>query len=149
MEQEIIDGIYHLFRSRMAITILILLEVIVLALVITGTVKWKLTKHPVLLVILVVICSIGLLTAQFTRIIPIHKDYVEQSYVVLYNVKLRLTTKPTDHFAYDPTVAVTDSSGTQYEFKIENDLFLELGVDYTGTIAYVPHSNYVVWYCFD
>ena len=152
MDKEIIDSIYHLFRSRMVTTIIALILIIVVIIVVVGVVKFKIVKsllHQVLLIVGVAVCSIGLLILQFFYLRPIYKDYVEQSYVLFDNAKLVLKTESSGTIDRENQVIVTDSEGTQYEFKIESDYSLEMGIEYIGTIAYTKHSNYVVWYCWD
>ena len=152
MEREIIDSIYHLFRSRLVTTIIDLTLVIVAMIIVVLVVKFKIVEpitHRVLLIVFISILSIVLLSMQFCNIHSIYKDYQGLSYNVLHNAKMVLRTPPGGVIDRENEVTVIDSAGTQYVFKMESDYNLELGVEYVGTVAYLEHSNYVIWYCFD
>ena len=152
MEKEIIDNIYHLYRSRIVTTIIVAMLAVVAIIVVVGVAKNKIVKsisHQAFLITAVMICSISLIIIQFYSILPIYKDYAEQSYVVLDNAKLVLKTEATGTIDRENQVIVTDSAGKQYEFKMNFDYDLSMGTDYTGTVVYLEHSNYVIWYCFD
>lgn len=153
MDKEIIDSIYHLFRSRMVTTIIALMLIIVVIIVIIGVVKFRIVEpilYRVFLIIGVTIGSIVMLTQEFFSIMPFYKDYTEQSYVVLENAEVTISESYSINYGLDYICDVTViSDGNYYELTMETDYSLSTPQTYTGTVVYLKHSNYVTWYDFD
>ena len=47
----------------------------------------------------------------------------------------------------NPVIVV--SNGNEYELKMQTDHALSTGRKYNGTIAYLKHSKYLIWYDLD
>ena len=150
MEKEVINNIYHLYRSHIVTTILLLLLGCVAVLVSIGVVKYKViqsTVKRITLLVFAAVCSILLLVIQIISIVPIYKDYKEQSYIILENASITIKDGSTGTIDKTNRVVVI-ADGNEYELKMQTDYSLSTEKTYTGTIAYLKHSKYLVWYNF-
>ena len=78
--------------------------------------------------------------------IPIRKDYKETSYVILQNATMTIITDATGVIDFTNQVAVVDSDMNNYNFKIQTEFNLDRGESYVGTIVFLKHSGFVIWY---
>ena len=152
MEKEILSNINHLYKSHIVTAIIFLLLGCIAVFISIGVIKFELLKSTIgriALLILVVVCSIALLTTQIILTVPIYRDREETSYVILENATMTIVTDSTGVIDRTNQVVVVDEKGNLYNFKMQNDLQLTKDYKYSGTIVYLKHSNYVVWYSFD
>lgn len=77
-----------------------------------------------------------------------HKDYKELSYVVLDDATLTVTANSSG-FMNQNSEAVVKVDGTEISLVMETDINLDVGKEYKGTVAYLEHSGYVIWYDFE
>ena len=151
MEQAILDNTYHLYRSHLVTTILYLVLVVVIIFVGAGVCKFKLVKSVkgrVIIIAMVAVCSMGLILIQLVNIFPVYKDYKKQTYKVVENATVTIKKGATgDIFQFNHVVVMTN--GSKINLKIPTDRKLSTEIEYTGTIAYLEHSGYLIWYCFD
>ena len=151
MDKSIIEGINQLFRSRIINSLLYLALIIFGVLVVIGVIKFKLLDSKaknIALSLAMAICSIGIIIMQVITIAPVYKDYKQQSYIVVENATMIIRDNSTG--GIDPINSVVVSSGgNTEELKMQSDYSLETNTEYIGTIAYLTHSRYVVWYSFD
>lgn len=153
MEKNILNNIDHLYRHALITTAIIIVLSILAILVAVGIIKFKLIASQtgrIVTVSLVVLGMVLLLVARFITIQPIYMDYKDNSYIVLENaeVTIREGTSFTSGIEYTNQVTVI-SSGNYYELKMQTDYSLSTEKTYTGTVAYLKHSKYIVWYDLD
>ncbi len=149
MENEIIDNIYHLYRSHIVTLILYILLCCAAVLIVIGVIKFKLIKSKVcrvLLLIVACVCAVLLPTIQIVQSAPVRADYRESSYILLEHATMTVTSASSGGLDRINDVVVTDREGNHYDLKLPTDYKLDYGNSYTGTIAYLKHSGFVVWY---
>lgn len=151
MESEILDSINHLYRSHI-IDLSICLALIVAAVLVTvGVIKYNLlntVKKQILLALVVAVCSVGLIILQAVTLYRFHKDYKEQSYVIWDDATLTVTANSSG-FLNQESEVVVKVDGTEINLVMETDIKLDVGKEYKGTVAYLEHSSYVIWYDFE
>lgn len=125
---------------------------IVLAVVITiGVIKFKLLKakwQNIVLATCISVASIILIVVMVLTILPIYKDYSKQDYVVLEDVKVVVGESTSVGIDRITSVIVCDGE-KQIELKMQSEIPLSAGEEYTGTIAYLKNSEYLIWYDFE
>lgn len=125
---------------------------IVLAAVITiGVIKFKLLKakwQNIVLATCISVASIILIVVMVLTILPIYKDYSKQDYVVLEDVKV-VVGESTSVGIDRITVVIVCDGEKQIELKMQSEIPLDAGEEYTGTIAYLKNSEYLIWYDFE
>ena len=125
---------------------------IVLAVVITiGVIKFKLLKakwQNIVLATCISVASIILIVVMVLTILPIYKDYSKQDYVVLEDVKVVVGESTSVGIDRITSVIVCDGE-KQIELKMQSEIALDAGEEYTGTIAYLKNSEYLIWYDFE
>ena len=125
---------------------------IVLAAVITiGVIKFKLLKakwQNIVLATCISVASIILIVVMVLTILPIYKDYSKQDYVVLEDVKV-VVGESTSVGIDRITVVIVCDGEKQIELKMQSEILLDAGEEYTGTIAYLKNSEYLIWYDFE
>ena len=149
MEKEIIDKIYHLYRSHIATLIIFVLLCCIGILVSIGVMKFGLIRsrtNRILLFSIVLLCSVLLPMIQLFQVIPVYADYRESSYMILDHATMTITTDSSGIIDRTNQVVVVDANGNDYHLKLQSDFLLDRGISYTGTIVYLKHSGYVIWY---
>ena len=151
MENAILESTEKLLRSLM-ISAFFYFALIVLAVLVTvGVIKFKLLKSKwqnIALVTLVSVVSVAMILLMAYTVLPVYKDYSEQSYVVVENA--RVVVSESTSVGIDRTSSVTVYDGEkEIRLKMQSDVALSAHVEYTGTIVYLEHSNCLVWYDFD
>ena len=125
---------------------------IVLAVVITiGVIKFKLLKakwQNIVLATCISVASIILIVVMVLTLLPIYKDYSKQDYVVLEDVKVVVGESTSVGIDRITSVIVCDGE-KQIELKMQSEIPLDAGEEYTGTIAYLKNSEYLIWYDFE
>lgn len=125
---------------------------IVLAVVITiGVIKFKLLKakwQNIVLATCISVASIILIVVMVLTILPIYKDYSKQDYVVLEDVKVVVGESTSVGIDRITSVIVCDGE-KQIKLKMQSEIPLDAGEEYTGTIAYLKNSEYLIWYDFE
>ena len=125
---------------------------IVLAVVITiGVIKFKLLKakwQNIVLATCISVASIILIVVMVLTLLPIYKDYSKQDYVVLEDVKV-VVGESTSVGIDRITVVIVCDGEKQIELKMQSEIALDAGEEYTGTIAYLKNSEYLIWYDFE
>ena len=125
---------------------------IVLAVVITiGVIKFKLLKakwQNIVFATCISVASIILIVVMVLTILPIYKDYSKQDYVVLEDVKVVVGESTSVGIDRITSVIVCDGE-KQIELKMQSEIALDAGEEYTGTIAYLKNSEYLIWYDFE
>lgn len=151
MDKIIIENINHLFRSQIIDTLLYLLLIIVTVLVVIAVIKLKSFNSKVKVValsLILTVCSVGMIIIQIISIAPVYKDYKQQSYIVVENATMIVADNSSG--GIDPTSSVfVTVNGNELEFKMRTDYSLDTDTEYVGTIAYLKHSQYVIWYSFN
>lgn len=152
MEKEILNNIYRLYRGRIVELILFVLLSGVTVLVTIGAIKLELIESKVQRILLLIICAgtIALPVIEFsTETTLIRADYKESSYIVLENATMTVTTDTvTSGLQRINHVSVIDNDGKCYDLMIDSNILISRGDKYTGTIVYLKHSNYVIWFAF-
>ncbi|MBQ9801519.1 MAG: hypothetical protein IJW51_00390 [Clostridia bacterium] len=151
MEAAIIENIEKLYKSHMLTAILYLVLIIITALVTVGVIKFKLLHSRwknAGLSSLVAMASIGLLVLQIVTISPVYKDYKEQAYIVIEDAKVVMKEGASGGLDSTNRVIIYDGE-TEIELKMQTDYGLVTEMEYVGNIAYLKHSNYLIWYEFD
>ena len=106
--------------------------------------KWK----NVLLVCFATFAPVVLLIVKGVEIAPIYHDYQEQAYIVVDEA--RVIIKDGSSGGLDSTNRVLINDGEkEIELKMQSDYSLDTEVEYTGQIAYLENSGYLIWYEFD
>ena len=152
MEQEILNNIYRLYRGRIIDLILYVLFSGVTVLVILGAIKLEWIESKVERILMLIICAavIALPVIEFsTETAPVRADYKESSYIVLENATMTVTTRTVDSGLRRVNhVSVIDNDGKCYNLMVDSNDLISRGDKYTGTIVYLKHSNYVIWFAF-
>ena len=154
MENEILDNIYHLYRLYIINLIIYSILCCVAVLIAIGVIKFEVlnTKAKRILLLLVMcLCSILLLGMQIIiDLLPIRADYKESSYIILENATMTIAAESSSSGGLGRTndVVVIDKDGNRYNLQIENYYVRDYG-SYTGTIVYLEHSGFVIWYNID
>ena len=149
MEKEIIDNIYHLYRSHIVTLVIFVLLCCIGILISVGVMKFGLVEsrtNRILLFSIVLLCSVLLLVIQLFQMIPVYADYQESSYIILDNATMTVTTDSSGIIDRTNQIVVVDADGNDYNLKLQSDFLLDRGISYTGTIVYLTHSGYVIWY---
>ena len=151
MESEIIVNIEKLYNSFLFNAALTGALVLILVLVTFGVIKFKLLNSNakrIALILLTAICSVGLMIFQFVEITPVSKDYSERSYVLIEDAKIIIKDGSSGGINSTNKVVVTYEDKV-IELKMQTDYSLSTEVEYIGKIAYLEHSEYIVWYQFE
>ena len=152
MKSEILGNIYHLYRSYTIDLILyVLLGCAVVATGI-GVVKFRLADSRVKCILILLtscLCAVTLWVIQIIELMPVYKDYKESSYAILEDVTMTVTTESSCGLNPTIQVVVVDGKGKSYDLRAQFDYHLRFPHSYTGTVVYVKHSGYVVWYDVD
>ena len=152
MEKEIMDNIDHLYRGHILTLILFLFLGLVAVLIAVGAIRFGLIKPGVpriLLMSAVGLCFVFLLIIPTVELLPVRADYKESSYIVLEHATMTVTSESSGGLDRINHVIVTDKDGNRYHLKLQSDYRLGKGDSYTGTIAYLKHSDFVIWYDMD
>ncbi len=153
MKEAIIDSIYHLYRGLVVTLILYILLCCIMMFGVVGAIKFNLIKSKLqrisILIIACLCCVILLMVQIVVYLAPVRTDYKESSYVILENATMTITSDAVGTLDPINYVTVTDHDGKRYDLKMQNDRLLSCGSSYTGTIVYLKHSEYVVWYDID
>lgn len=151
MEERIIDNIDKLFRSHIINAILYLVLIIVAAFIVVGIIKLKVLNSKsknIALSLTIAICAIGMISIQIITILPVYHDYTQQSYVIAENATMIVEDGSTG--GIDPTNTVfLLVDGNELALKMQTDYSLDTNERYVGTVAYLKHSKYVIWYSFE
>lgn len=151
MEHVIFENAEKLLSGLM-ISAGLYFALIVLAVVITiGVIKFKLPKAKwknIVLATCISVASIILIVVMVLTILPIYKDYSKQDYVVLEDVKV-VVGESTSVGIDRITVVIVCDGEKQIELKMQSEIALDAGEEYTGTIAYLKNSEYLIWYDFE
>lgn len=153
MKNEILDNIYHLYRLYIINLIIYSILCCVAVLIAIGVIKFEVlnTKAKRILLLLVMcLCSILLLGMQIIiDLLPIRADYKESSYIILENATMTIAAESSSGgLGRTNDVVVIDKDGNRYNLQIENYYVRDYG-SYTGTIVYLEHSGFVIWYNID
>ena len=153
MEQNILNNIEKTYRNSIITTVIVIAIVIAVIIVTIAVLKFKLIASKsgrITLVILVLVGSVLLLALQLNSFYPIYKDHRESSYIIVENAKVLVMESSSSNGGLDYTNRViVESNGVEYELKMQTDHTLSIGTKYTGTLAYLKYSNYLIWYDFD
>ena len=151
MEASIIENIERLYRSYLITAFLYLGLIIAAGLVTFFVIRLGILDSKVkriALILVVAICSAGLIILQTVTIVPVHKDYTQRSYIVVENVTMIVKDGSTG--GIDSTNAVELwVNGDRIDLKMQTDLTLDAETEYSGTVAYLEHSGFVVWFSFE
>ena len=150
MKNVVIENIEKLFRSHIITFVLFLVLIIIYVLVTIGVLKFKILnskRKNILLVSFVVIASSVLLILKIVDICPVYKDYKESAYIVIENAKVIVKDGSTGGIDSTNRVVIYDGE-EQIRLKMQTDYSLDAEVEYTGDVAYLKNSNYLVWYDF-
>ena len=151
IEKCIVENIDKLFHSQIINAILYFVLIIVAILGVVGVTKLKLLKSKAKIIALsltIAICSIGLIIIQVITILPVYNDYIQQSYVIVENATM--TVAEGSAGGIDPTNTVFLSvDGNEFALKMQTDYSLDTNKEYAGTVAYLKHSKYIIWYSFE
>ena len=100
------------------------------------------------LVLLLIVCGIALTFISVNSIKPIYQDYINLDYVVVENAKVVVL-----YGSYGTIDRINDvviyTNQDKIELKMKTDLKLDTNFEYFGTVAYLKHSKYLIWYDFD
>lgn len=152
MEAEILESITRLFRSYVIDAVLYALLVLAAVAVTVGVLKFNLIKRKagkVALVVLMAVCTLGMIAIQTMETIPVYRDYSEQSYVLVEDAEMVIKdgASGTPFNSTNRVVLIID--GQETELKMQTDYALDTEKVYHGSVAYLEHSGYVVWYAFE
>ena len=151
VEKQIIENIEKLYRSHIITAILYFALIVIASLVVVGVIKYKLLNarwKNTLLISFIAVASISLLLLQIVTIYPVYKDYKEQAYVVIEDAKVIIKDGSTGGLDSTNCVIIYDGE-KEIELKMQTDHSLDTWFEYTGNVAYLKHSNYLIWYEFD
>ena len=151
MEASIVENIDRLYRSYLTTGVLYLGLIVAAVLVTVFVIQLGILDSKVkrtVLVLAVAICSAGLIILQTVTIVPVHKDYTHRSYIVVENATMIVKDGSTG--GIDRTNAVELwVNGDRIDLKMQTDLTLDAETEYSGTVAYLEHSRFVVWFSFE
>ena len=151
MREQILDNIYSLYRSRLITAIIFLVLIILAVVVILGVIKFDIVKSlkgRIVLIVTVVVCSVFLVISQIVTISPIYQDYRDSSYTVVDDATIVINGDSTGLIDRTNTVFLK-TKNKEYELIIQTDLKLDIDTEYVGSIAFLKHSKYIVWYDFE
>ena len=153
MEQNILNNIEKLYRNNLSTTIIIIALVVAVIIVTIIVLKLKLIASisgRTIMAVSVIIGAVLLLVLQLNSFCSIHKDHRESSYIIVENATVLVMESSSFNGGLDYTNrVVVESHGIKYELKMESDRALSIGTEYTGKLAYLKHSNYLIWYDFE
>lgn len=152
MENEILDNIYHLYRGHIVDLIIAIILCCVAVLIAIGVIKFELLNTKIKCILLLLgacLCSILLIGMQIIELLPVRADYKESSYIILENATMTVTGDLSSGLNRIHEVVVMDKDGNRYKLQAQMDYVLDYGNSYTGTIAYLEHSGFVIWYNID
>ncbi len=86
---------------------------------------------------------------QIIELLPVRADYKESSYIILENATMTVTGDLSSGLNRIHEVVVMDKDGNRYKLQAQMDYVLDYGNSYTGTIVYLEHSGFVIWYNID
>ena len=148
MKEQILENTYTLYKSSM-ITAIIFLVLIVTTIVVTiGVIKLGIVKTPkgnFALIATVTICSVFLVISQVITIVPLYKDYRDSSYIIIEDATVLIKGDSNGVLDRTSTVSVKKQN-EEYVLKIRTDSKLDADTEYVGTIVFLKHSKYIVWY---
>ena len=151
MEASIVENIERLYRSYLITAFLYLGLIIAAGLVTFFVIRLGILDSKVkriALILVVAICSAGLIVSQTVTIAPVHKDCTQRSYIVVENATMIVKDGSTG--GIDSTNAVELwVNGGRIDLKMQTDLTLDAETEYSGTVAYLEHSGFVVWFSFE
>ena len=151
MEQQITESIESLLRGHIISAMLYVALSGAVVLVTVGVIKYKLLNarwKNALLVCFAALAPVALLTVKGVEIAPVYRDYQEQSYIVVDEARVMI--KDGSSGGLDSTNRVLLYDGErEIELKMRSDYSLDTEVEYTGKIAYLENSGYIIWYDFD
>ena len=151
MKEQITENIESLFRGHMISVVLYVALFVVFGVVTVGVIKYKLLNAKwknVLLVCFATFAPVVLLIVKGVEIAPIYRDYQEQAYIVVDEA--RVIIKDGSSGGLDSTNRVLINDGEkEIELKMQSEYSLDTEVEYTGQIAYLENSVYLIWYEFD
>ena len=151
MENEILDNIYHLYRGHIVDLIIAIILCCVAVLIAIGVIKFELLNTKIKCILLLLgacLCSILLIGMHIIELLPIRTDYKESSYIILENATMTVTGDLSSGLNRIHEVVVMDKDGNRYNLQIESSYVRDYG-SYTGTIVYLEHSGFVIWYNID
>lgn len=152
MENEILDNIYHLYRGHIVDLIIAIILCCVAVLIAIGVIKFELLNTKIKCILLLLgacLCSILLIGMQIIELLPVRADYKESSYIILENATMTVTGDLSSGLNRIHEVVVMDKDGNRYKLQAQMDYVLDYGNSYTGTIVYLEHSGFVIWYNID
>jgi hypothetical protein len=85
---------------------------------------------------------------ELITISPVYKDYKEQSYIIIEDAKVMIKDHSSGGLDSTNNVVVYDGDN-EIVLKMQTDYSLNVWFEYTGKVAYLKHSNYLIWYEFD
>ena len=151
MEKEIVEKIDALYRGHWGTAILFSVLIVVTVLVTVGVIKYKLFNAKwknVALIALVALVSAGLIISQIVAIVPVYRDRCEESYTVIENARLIVKDGATGIPNRTNRVLLYDGE-EEIELIMQTDYHLDTETEYTGRVAYLRHSNYLIGYDLD
>lgn len=151
MREQILENILSLYKDHM-VTAIVFLALIVLAIAVSvGVIKLGVLTTPkekCLLISTVIVCSAILIISQIVTIMPIYKDYLDSSFVVIERATMVVKNDSNGVLDRSSTVYVT-TQDKNYELRMQTDLSLDVNAEYFGTVAFLKNSKYIVWYQFE
>lgn len=151
MESAIVENIEKLYRGHIITAILYLFLIVAVFLVTVGVIKFKLLDSRwknTLLISIVAVASVCLIVVELITISPVYKDYKEQSYIIIEDAKVMIKDHSSGGLDSTNNVVVYDGDN-EIVLKMQTDYSLNVWFEYTGKVAYLKHSNYLIWYEFD
>ena len=151
MEKEIVEKIETLYRSHLVTAVLFSVLIVATVLVTVGVIKYKLFDAKwknIALIVLVSLGSVGLVISQVVAIAPVYRDRCEESYIMIENARMIVKDGATGIPVRTNRVVLYDGEG-EIELIMQTDYHLDAETEYTGTVAYLRHSNYLIWYDLD
>lgn len=151
MKEQILENIYLLFRSHVVTAIIFVILIVLVVTVSIGVVKFnviKAFKAKFALIVTVIVCSFLLGVSQIVAIVPVYKDYSESAYIVVEDAVVEINDGSAGVLDRINTVYVKTKNEV-YELIMRTDLKLDVETEYVGTIAFLKHSRYIVWYEFE
>ena len=151
MREQILDSIYNLYRSHIITAIIFLFLIIITVVTTVLIIKFNIVNSitgRISLIAIVAVCSVLLVISQIVAILPVYQDYKKLSYTVLNNVTAVIKGDTTGLIDRTNTVLV-NTQNIEYELILSNDRQLDFDTEYVGSIAFLNHSRYIVWYDFE
>ncbi len=151
MKEQIAENIEKLLRWHIVIAVIHAVLLVVFILVVVGVIKYKLLNawwKNVLFIWFAVVITVGLPIVDYFNIAPIYRDYKEQAYIVVEDARVIIKQGASGGLDSTNQVILYDGEN-QIELKIETDISLDTEVEYSGKIAYLENSGYLIWYEFE